>query len=247
MPIIDLCTVGCEKMPDAVSSWMARYTITIGTMDKRPYEIDIDDPTEEKIVNSPFYKGDKENTRRYLVRREADVRISRFCDHLSVETNSPTRYELNSLDFMENGIKKFSQREISFGVSAYIGSPISQEEFLVLEKEISSQTKENELLDRYAMIYNKHLKSNDAFEKFKLLYIIASKDANNDLELRTIRNMLHHEKLDESRKDKCKKADELFGNGVRSIDLSNSDHQKIVSKHLIRLKEIAKATIDRLK
>ncbi len=233
-------------MTDVVFSWKARYTITIGTSDKRDHDITVDDPNETEILSSPFYKGDKENTRRYLAKRKAEANISRFCNHLAVETGSPTSYSLNSLDFLENGERKFSQREVSIGVSAQIGAPISEADFLSLENEVSVRS--DSLLDSYADLYNRYLKSKDVFEKYKLLYLIASKEANKDLALRTIRNMLHHPKLDCSRHpDQCRKAEELFGPGMISIQLSNPDHQRKIQEHLPKLRQIAKSIIDGLK
>lgn len=233
-------------MTDVVFRWKARYTITIGTSDKRDHDITVDDPNETEILSSPFYKGDKENTRRYLAKRKAEANISRFCDHLAVETGSPTSYSLNSLDFLENGERKFSQIEVSIVVSAQIGAPISEADFLSLENEVSVRS--NSLLDSYADLYNRHLKSKDVFEKYKLLYLIASKEANKDLALRTIRNMLHHPKLDCSRHpDQCRKAEELFGPGMISIQLSNPDHQRKIQENLPKLRQMAKSIIDGLK
>jgi hypothetical protein len=227
-------------------SWKAKYTITIGSVDQREHDIDIDDPTDQEISGSPFYKGDRENTRRYLAKRKADERIIKFCDRLAIETESPTCYKLNSLDFMEDGVRKFSQREASIGVGCQIGAPISEADFLSLEQEVSAHV--NDLLDSYSELYNKYLKSADIFEKYKLLYLIANKEAYKDLALRTIRNMLHHTELDIHRHpDQCRKAEELFGPGIRSIELSNPDHQKVVRDHLPQLRGIAKSIIDGLK
>jgi hypothetical protein len=233
-------------MTDVVFSWKARYTITIGTSDRREHDITIDDPTETEIISSPFYKGDKENTRRYIVKRKADANVTRFCNHLAVETESPTSYSLNSLDFLENGERRFSQREVSIGASAQIGAPISDADFLSLEREVSVRS--DSLLDSYSDLYNRYLKSKDVFEKYKLLYLIANKDAHKDLALKTIRNMLHHTELNCSHyPDNCKKAEELFGPGTISIQLSNPDHQRKVQEHLPKLRQMAKSIIDGLK
>ncbi len=227
-------------------SWKAKYTITIGSKDQREHDIDIDDPSDQEILSSPFYKGNRENTRRYLVRRKADERIIKFCNRLAVETESPTRYKLNSLDFMEDGVRKFSEREMSIGVRSQIGDPISETDFLSLEQEVSTHV--NDLLDSYSDLYNRYLKSSDIFEKYKLLYLIAGKEAYKNLKLRTIRNMLHHMELDAHRHpDQCQKAEELFGTGVRSIQLSNPDHQRVVQDNLPKLRTIAKSIIDGLK
>lgn len=231
-------------MPD-VYSWRARYTITIGSSDKRAHDIDIDDPTEAEILGSIFYKGNNENTRRYIARRNADERINRFVNKLAVETGSPTAFVLNSLDFMKNGERQFSEREVSIGASAQIGAPINEADFLSLEREVS--TRSANLFDSYADLYNRFLKSTDIFEKYKLLYLIASNEAYKDLALRTIRNMLHHTELDCVRHpDQCRKADELFGSGIRSIQLSNPEHQKVVHAHLPKLRQTAKSILDGL-
>lgn len=229
-----------------IVSWKARYTVTIGSVDKREHDINIEDPTDAEILSSPDYKGNRENTRRYIVRRKADEKMIRFCNRLAIETGSPTTYILNSLDFMENGERKFSEREVTLGVGAQIGAPISQTEFLALEKEIS--TRSDDLLDSYADLYNRFLKSTDIFEKYILLYLIADKKAKKDLALRTIRNMLSHVKLDPKiSPDKCNRADELFGKGVRTIDRGNPDHKKIVQDRLPELRKKAKEIIDELK
>lgn len=189
-------------------SWKARYAITIGSLDHREHDIDMDDPTDQEILNSPFYKGDRENTRRYLVKRKADERITKFCNRLAVETESQTSYKLNSLDFMEDGVRKFSQREVSIGVGGQIGAPICEADFLSLEKEVLIRS--DNLLDSYADLYNRYIKSTDIFEKYKLLYLIANKEAYKDLTLRTIRNMLHHTELDCQRHpDQCREAEKL--------------------------------------
>lgn len=233
-------------MTDVIFSWKARYTITIGSSDKREYDVDIDDPSENEIIKSPFYKGNKENIRRYIVRRKADANVTKFCNRLAVETESPTSYFKNSLDFLENGVKKFSEREISYGASVQIGASISEADFLSLEEKVSASS--DELLDIYSELYNRFLKSRDVFEKYKLLYLIANNEAYKDLALRTIRNMLHHTELDcVHHLDQCRKADELFGSGVRSIQLSNPDHQRKVQEHLPDLRHIAKSIIDGLK
>ena len=65
-------------MTSDVFSWKARYTITIGSIDTREHDIDIDDPSETEILDSPYFKGDKENTRRHIVRRKADANIRGF-------------------------------------------------------------------------------------------------------------------------------------------------------------------------
>ena len=218
----------------------------IGSSDIREHDIDIEDPTEAEILSSTHYRGNNENTRRYIARRNADERINRFCNKLAVETGSPTTFVLNSLDFMMNGERQFSEREASIGVSVQIGASISEADFLSLEREVS--TRSANLFDSYADLYNRFLKSTDIFEKYKLLYLIASNEAYKDLSLRTIRNMLHHTELDCVRHpDQCRKADELFGSGVRSIQLSNPDHQKKVQENLPKLKQLAKSIIDRLK
>jgi hypothetical protein len=101
-------------------SWKARYSITIGSSEQKEHDIDIDDPTNNEILTSPFFKGDTENTRRYIVRRKADAAITEYCKELTTKTKLPTSYTLNSLDFLENGRRKFSQREVSIGIKANI-------------------------------------------------------------------------------------------------------------------------------
>lgn len=101
-------------------SWKARYTITIGSSEKRDQDINIDDPTEEEILSSPFYKGDRESTRRYIVRRRADAAIARLCERLENETGSSVRWILNGLDFLEDGERRFTEREITIGLRAQI-------------------------------------------------------------------------------------------------------------------------------
>ena len=97
-----------------------------------------------------------------------------------------------------------------------MGTPISEADFLDLEKKVSTGT--NNLPDIYADLYNRHLNSDDIFEKYKLLYLIAGGIANKNISLRTIRNMLHHTELDPHRSpDKCREADNLFGKGVRTL------------------------------
>jgi hypothetical protein len=147
---------------------------------------------------------------------------------------------------MEDGVRKFSQREVSIGVGGQIGAPICEADFLSLEKEVLIRS--DNLLDSYADLYNRYIKSTDIFEKYKLLYLIANKEAYKDLTLRTIRNMLHHTELDCQRHpDQCREAEKLFGPGVRSIELSNPDHQRVVQDRLPSLRIIAKSIIDGLK
>ena len=227
-------------------SWKAKYTIKIGSTDQREHDIDIADPFDQEILSSPFYRGDRESTRRYLAKRKAEEKITKFCNRLAVEIESPTSYILNSLDFMEDGVRKFSQREISTQVGGQIGALISEADFLSLEQEVSTHI--NDPLDAYSEIYNRYLKSTDIFERYKLLYLIANANASRDIALRVIRNMLHHTELNCTRHpDQCSKAEELFGPGVRSIDYSNPDHQRVVQDHLPQLRSIAKSIIDRLR
>ncbi|MDD3708818.1 MAG: hypothetical protein PHH78_00670 [Methanothrix sp.] len=234
------------EMTSDVFSWKARYTITIGSIDKREYDIDIGDPSETEILDSPYFKGDKENTRLHIVRRKADANIIKFCNLLAIETEAPTRYVLNSIDFLRNGNREFSEREISYSVGSQVGTPISEADFLDLEKKVSTRT--DNLLDIYADLYNRHLNSDNIFERYKLLYLIAGGVANKNISLRTIRNMLHHTELDPSRSpDKCREADKLFGNGVRTIILSNPDHQRVVQDHLPELRKIAQSIINGLR
>jgi hypothetical protein len=162
-----------------------------------------------EVLSSPFYKGDRKNTRRYIVSCKADAFITRFCNRLAIETESPISFVLNGLDFLENGERKFFERYKSIEMGAQIGAPISEAEFLALEKEVS--TRYDDLLDSYSDLYNRYLKSKDVFEKYKLLYLIADKEAKTALVLRTIRNMLHHIALDPKNTDQCKKAADLFG------------------------------------
>jgi len=228
-----------------VFGWRARYTISIGSSDTRAHDIDIDDPTEVEILSSAFYRGDRENTRRSIARRNADERINRFCNKLAVETESPTTFILNSLDFMKNGERQFSERHCAIRASAQMGAPISEAEFLSLERDVSIRSAN--LFDTYSDLYNRFLKSTDVFEKYKLLYLIASNEAYTDLALRTIRNMLHHVELDCARHpDQCRKAAELFGSGAISIQLSNPEHQRVIYTHLPKLRQIAKSILDGL-
>jgi hypothetical protein len=73
-------------------NWKAKYTITIGSADQRVHDIDIDidDPIDQEILSSPFFKGDREKTRRYLVKRKADERITKLCNRVAVKTELPT-------------------------------------------------------------------------------------------------------------------------------------------------------------
>jgi hypothetical protein len=146
---------------------------------------------------------------------------------------------------MKNGERQFSERHCSIGASAQIGAPISEAEFLSLERDVSIRSAN--LFDTYSDLYNRFLKSTDVFEKYKLLYLIASNEAYTDLALRTIRNMLHHVGLDCARHpDQCREAAELFGSGVISIQLSNPEHQRVIYAHLPKLRQIAKSILDGL-
>lgn len=230
-----------------MSSWNAKYIITIGSRDQkepdmRERDIDIDDPTDREISSSPFFNGDREKTRRNLVKRKADKKIARLCNHIAVKTELPTTYESKGFtEIREDGLRNY----ILFLESGEyrIGFPISETDLLSLEREISIHV--DDQLDSYSDIYNMYLKSNDVFNQYKLLYLIADPEAYKDIELRVIRNMLHHTELNcIDHPDQCRKADELFGPGVKSIDYSNPDHQKVVRDNLPKLRKIAKSIME---
>jgi hypothetical protein len=139
---------------------------------------------------------------------------------------------------MEDGIRKDIILFVD-GINYRMGFPISETDFTHVDAR----------LDSYLELYNMYLKSSDVFNQYKLLYLIVEADpkARNDLALRTIRNMLHHTELDcIYHPDQCRKAEELFGSGVRGIDYSNPDHQRVVQDRLPQLGKIARSIIMRM-
>jgi hypothetical protein len=137
---------------------------------------------------------------------------------------------------MEDGIRKDIILFVD-GINYRMGFPISETDLLSLEKEVFTHV--DARLDS----------SSDVFNQYKLLYLIVEADpkARNDLALRTIRNMLHHTELDcIYHPDQCRKAEELFGSGVRGIDYSNPDHQRVVQDRLPQLGKIARSIIMRM-
>jgi hypothetical protein len=236
-------------------NWKVKFTIKIGSgslQSQIKSDIDIDNPSDQEIFSSPSYKGDRDWTRQYLVRLKADEIVTKICNRYAVKSESATSYEIDSLDFMEDDVKIYS---VVYGdpVTIYVHlSPImSEADFLSFEQEVSTNV--NDIFDRYCYVYNKSLNSEDIFEKYKLLFCIAESEIDADkkkkenkyIELRAIRNMLSHPRIDDT--SLFKTIEKLFGPGVRSIDLSNPDHKSVVQDHLPSLMRIAKSIIDGLK
>ena len=231
-------------------SWRVRYTINLGHIGEREHDINIDDPSDNEILNSPLHKEDIEATKRNIVRLKADEIITKYCNRISVETDLGISYELKSQDYMEDGVRKYSIVEgIPVGMRGLIGPPLDDAYFSSLDQKISTYSDD---LDYYADLYNWALNSSDIFYKYILLYRIAENEINSDkdkeeyLALRVIRNMLSHQGLEPKYKKQCIKADELFGFGVRRIHLSNLGHQKVVQDNLPQLMRIARSVINQM-
>ena len=226
-----------------VINWKANYTLLI---DKKeiPYSFDIDDPTEDEIISWPKYRGNQEDTRRDLVQFKADSIIEKIRDLIAFKTKSTIRYNLEGISLLEDGkeIEKPFKRFVLYCESGEyrIESIMSIDDCLKLAEKLESS---DDLFNIYN-VYNYSEKSKDIFQKYVLLYLMSSGEANKDDELRTIRNMLFHIKL--TKKKDFSTADSLFGKGVRCIDRNNPYHRRVILNSLPKLRILAKSTIEAL-
>lgn len=225
-----------------MSTCKTKYRIIIGNgfltgqLDK---EIDIDNPSDQEVLNSPYYKGDMEHTRLYLVKCKADKIMDNFCKYMTFELDNVVNYEIDCIEFVEDGVRKYMCYSTPVIMKTCVKISDNEIDLASIEKNVAYFDKPNSDLN----LYIKSITAN-VFERYKLLYLIASEQAKDDITLRTIRNMLHHKELDcNQHPAQCKKAEQLFGPGVRSIDYTNPSHSQIIENHILRLKKMAKSIV----
>ncbi|MGV8127192.1 MAG: hypothetical protein ACP5PV_08295 [Methanothrix sp.] len=223
-----------------VMSWKANYTL-LNDKKEIPYCFDMADPTEDEIISWPKYTGNQEDTRRELVHFKADIMMKKICDFIAFKTKYIVNYNLEGISLLEDGkeIEKIPRRIVLYCDSGEykIGIPMSIDDCLDLAAKLTAS--EN-LFNLYNVYINSE-RTNDIFQKYTLLYLIASVEANKDDELRTIRNMLFHIEL--TKKSDFFTADNLFGKGVRSIDRNNPYHRRVIQNCLPKLRGLAESII----